>query len=271
MTLEKIVEGKTKIIWSIPGVKNEVLIESKDQITAGDGVKKDVIENKGVLSNETTCNCFRLLNSKGIPTHFITKVNQRTFHARRVRMIPIELVARRIATGSFLKRNPETVEGTIFGELVTEFFLKDDARHDPLMIWNDQKQRFELYDAKRPVKDGYLEDFLPNTSTIPKDSAKIKQLFDILKQVFLILEKAWADQNVALVDLKIECGYDWKTGEFLVADVIDNDSWRIWPSGKKAQMKDKQVYRDLQNTTPEALSAIKKNYLWVAEATAKFL
>lgn len=271
MTPEKIAEGKTKIIWSIPGVEDEVLIESKDQITAGDGVKKDVIENKGVLSNETTCNCFRLLNSKGMPTHFIRKIDQRTFRARRVRMIPIELVARRIATGSFLKRNPETVEGTFFSELVTEFFLKDDARHDPLMIWNDQKQCFELYDAKRPVKDGYLEDFLPNTPVVPRDSAKIKQLFDVLTYVFVFLEGAWVEQNVALVDLKIECGYDWKTDELLVADVIDNDSWRIWPSGDKAQMKDKQVYRDLQFTTPEALSAIKKNYLWVAEATSKFI
>jgi len=267
--MEKIAEGKTKIIWAIPGVEDEVIIESKDQITAGDGAKKDIIEKKGIFSNETTCNCFYLLNSKGIPTHFIEKVNERAFRARKVKMIPMELVARRIATGSFLKRNPEIKEGTIFNEIVTEFFLKDDARHDPLMIWNDKKQCFELYDPKLPLTQGYLEDLLPQ-DPIPKDRAEIEQLRNLLIKVFLILEEAWAVQNVTLVDLKIECGYDVATGKLLVADVIDNDSWRIWPGGLKSQMKDKQVYRDLAEMTPEAREQIKKNYAWVAKATKKF-
>jgi phosphoribosylaminoimidazole-succinocarboxamide synthase len=267
----KIAEGKTKIIWSIQGVIDEVLIENKDQITAGDGVKRDIIENKGVLSNKTTCNCFRLLNSKGVATHFIKKINERTFRARRVRMIPVELVARRIATGSFLKRYPEVTEGTSFDELITELFLKDDAKHDPLIRWDDQKQCFELYDAKRPLEEGYLNDLSPEFLRDLKGLVGVRQLCDILTNVFLILEKAWANQNVSLIDLKIECGYDVTTGELLVADVIDNDSWRIWPGGKKTLMKDKQVYRDLEHMTPEDSTTIKKNYDWVAEATNKFI
>lgn len=88
--------------------------------------------------------------------------------------------------------------------------------------------------------------------------------------VFLILEQAWAKQDVALVDLKIEFGITLQR-ELCVGDVIDNDSWRIWPGGDKAQMKDKQVYRDSQNRTPAELGKIKKNYAWVAEATGRFL
>jgi len=267
--MEKIAEGKTKIIWAIPGVKDEVIIESKDQITAGDGAKKDIIEKKGIFANETTCNCFALLNSKGVPTHFIEKTSERTFRAHKVKMIPIELVARRIATGSFLKRNPEIREGTIFNEIVTEFFLKDDTRHDPLMIWKDEKQHFELYDAKLPLNQGYLGDLLPQDLQIPVDETVVKKLQDILIRVFLILEEAWAVQNVSLVDLKIECGYDAR-GELLVADVIDNDSWRIWPRGDKTQMKDKQVYRDSPELTLEVREILEENYAWVAEATKKF-
>lgn len=73
------------------------------------------------------------------------------------------------------------------------------------------------------------------------------------------------------MDLKIECGFDVETQELLVADVIDNDSWRIWPGGDKTKMKDKQVYRNLRQSTPEALGAIKKNYAWVAEKTRQFI
>jgi phosphoribosylaminoimidazole carboxylase/phosphoribosylaminoimidazole-succinocarboxamide synthase len=204
-----------------------------------------------------------------VPTHFIAQIDDRAFRAFLLKMIPIELVTRRIATGSFLKRNPKTIEGTIFDELVTEFFLKDDLRHDPLMLWNGERQCFELYDAKLPLRDGYLGE-LPEFLEIPKTLKEVRHLRDISIKVFSILETAWAKQGVSLVDLKIECGYGIN-GVVFVGDVIDNDSWRIWPEGKKELSPDKQVYRELENVTPETLDSIKKNYTWVAEATAKFL
>ncbi|GAH60516.1 unnamed protein product, partial [marine sediment metagenome] len=104
-------------IWSTSN-KDVVLIESRDDITAGDGVRHDIIAHKGVLATETTCNCFSLLNAKGIPTHFIERESERRFLALRAKMIPVELVARRIATGSYLKRHPETIEGTVFDPLI---------------------------------------------------------------------------------------------------------------------------------------------------------
>ena len=88
-------------------------------------------------------------------------------------------------------------------------------------------------------------------------------------QVFQTLEAAWAKQDVQLVDLKIEFGRD-ADGNLLVADVIDNDSWRIWPGGRKEAMLDKQVYRDTTEVTDEALRGVLTKYQQVAALTDEF-
>ena len=275
----KIAEGKTKIVWSLPNEANAVEIESKDDITAGDGAKHDVIESKAALANETTSNVFELLESKGVKTHYLGRLGERSFKARPADMIPLELVARRIATGSYLKRRPDVTEGTVFTDVIIEFFEKDDPNHDPLVIFDFASRRLLRYTASKPLSEGFMNEQALKDSPFARLTPDL--LLDLIKmteQVFKVLEEGWQPQDVQLVDLKIEAGWvknDSGANELVVADVVDNDSWRIWPGGDKTQMKDKQVYRDLSGVDDPAAKAkelgkIKKNYAWVAEATGKF-
>ncbi len=270
---EELNEGKTKQILQDPTDPNRVIIRSKDDITAGDGAKHDVLVDKSKLATTTTANCFELLNRKGVPTHYLGQLDPRSFLARNVEMIPLELVCRRLATGSYLKRNPEAIEGEVFGDLVFEFFYKDDARHDPIVIPEMVGDRLmlNLYTASQPIgHESFLEQ-IPS----PWTAEQLEKLESQARQTFEILEAAWAEQGITLVDLKIECGFDAETGEIIVADVVDNDSWRIWPGGEKSEMLDKQVYRDLQGVddpaaVAKALGGIKKNYAMVAEKSGNF-
>jgi phosphoribosylaminoimidazole-succinocarboxamide synthase len=237
-------EGKTKQIYAYLGDDQLVYIVSKDQITAGDGARRNEISGKSRWSTITTANVFRLLNEANIATHFIKQVSDTILLVRRCEMIPIEHVQRRIATGSYLKRHPEISEGTRFDPVLIETFLKDDARHDP-QIWSHDIIQLGLATAQ-----------------------EVEWMANEGRRVFETLERAWARLDVTLVDLKIEFGRD-SENHLMVADVIDNDSWRLWPRGDKSRMLDKQVYRNLQDVTPDALQDIADRYERVADLTAK--
>ena len=237
-------EGKTKLIYAYPGDDNLAYMVSKDQITAGDGARRNELTGKSRWSTITTANVFRLLNDEDISTHFVEQINDTTLLVRRCRMLPVEQVMRRIATGSYLKRNPEVSEGTRFDPVLVETFLKDDARHDP-QIW--ERDIVEMGVAT---------------------AAEINWMADQGRRVFEVLERAWASVDVTLVDLKIEFGRDAKN-DLLVADVIDNDSWRLWPGGDKTRMLDKQVYRNLKEVTSQDLQEVADRYALVADLTGK--
>ncbi|XP_026800243.2 multifunctional protein ADE2 [Pangasianodon hypophthalmus] len=244
---KKLSEGKTKQIFELPDMPGQVLVQSKDQITAGNAVRKDQMEGKAAISNKTTSCVFKLLQEAGIKTAFVKQHSETAFIASHCEMIPIEWVCRRIATGSFLKRNPGVKEGYRFSPLKMEMFFKDDANNDPQ--WSEEQllaAGFEL----AGVKIGRCEVDIMSKSTVA---------------IFEVLEKAWATQNCTLVDMKIEFGVNVTTKEVVLADVIDNDSWRLWPAGDRSQQKDKQVYRDLKEVTPEAMQMVKRNFEWVAE------
>merc|ERR1719354_1509487 len=83
--------------------------------------------------------------------------------------------------------------------------------------------------------------------------------------IFEILERIWKTKDVSLIDMKLEFGIRQDNGEIVLSDVIDNDSWRIWPSGDKRLMRDKQVYRNMDKLSTEGLENLKKNYRWVAD------
>src|SRR5215216_2522177 len=127
----KLAEGKTKMIYAHASDPRLAVMVQKDSISAGDGARRNTIDGKGALSGRTAANVFRLLNRAAIVTHFVAAPEPTVMIVRRCDMIPIEVVMRRIATGSYLKRHPEIAEGTCFDPPLVEFFLKDDARHDP--------------------------------------------------------------------------------------------------------------------------------------------
>lgn len=237
-------EGKTKQIYADLNDADLAYMVSKDQITAGDGVRRSELVGKSRWSTITTANVFRLLNGDLIATHFVRQLNDATLLVRHCTMLPIEQVMRRIATGSYLKRHAEVSEGTRFEPLLVETFLKDDARHDP-QIWAEDITKMGL-----------------------ATQAEIEWMAIQGRRVFETLERAWATVDVTLVDLKIEFGRD-SGGNLLVADVIDNDSWRLWPGGDKKRMLDKQVYRNLKEVTAQDLQEVADRYALVADLTGK--
>ncbi len=241
-------EGKTKIIYAHPADPTLAFMVHKDTISAGDGARRNVIEGKGQVAGRTTANVFAYLNRHGIATHFVEAPADDVTLVRRCAMIPIEVVMRRIATGSYLRRHPGTPEGQRFAPVLVEFFLKDDARHDP------QISETEI------VTQGLAS------------ADEVERFADVGRRVFESLESAWAAQGIQLVDLKIEFGRpNDDAGSLVVADVIDNDSWRLWPGGQKDQMLDKQVYRDMQTVTDRGLADLMEKYRAVAAMTGRFV
>ncbi|XP_049565266.1 bifunctional phosphoribosylaminoimidazole carboxylase/phosphoribosylaminoimidazole succinocarboxamide synthetase isoform X3 [Orcinus orca] len=244
---KKLYEGKTKEVYELLDSPGKVLLQSKDQITAGNAARKNHLEGKAAISNKITSCIFQLLQEAGIKTAFTRKCGETAFIAPKCEMIPIEWVCRRIATGSFLKRNPGVKEGYKFYPPKVEMFFKDDANNDPQ--WSEE-QLIAANFCFAGLVIGQTEVDIISHAT---------------QAIFEILEKSWLPQNCTLVDMKIEFGVDVTTKEIVLADVIDNDSWRLWPSGDRSQQKDKQSYRDLKEVTPEGLQMVKKNFEWVAE------
>ncbi len=241
----KLAEGKTKIIYAHPDDPALALMAHKDGITAGDGARRSEIPGKGALAGRTTANVFALLNRAGLPTHFVAAPDPAVTVVRRCAMIPLEVVTRRLAAGSYLRRNPGVAEGARFEPPLVELFLKDDAAHDPLIT------------PEEVVARGVAS------------QAEVEQMAALALRVFEVLEAAWAKLDVTLVDLKIEFGRA-PDGALLVADVIDNDSWRIWPGGDPARMLDKQVYRNAAAVDEALLADVRARYAQVADLTDRF-
>ncbi len=248
----EIARGKTKVLYEYPGQPDVLVVSQGDAITAGDGVRRDVIDGKGRIASKTTARVFRLLNLCGLPTHYLSggeDDDDNEMLVRRAQMIPIEVVVRGVAAGSLVKRKPGVQKGALLVPRMVEFFLKDDANHDPLI------EPEEI--AARGIAN----------------ANELAAMAELARLTFEILAHAWRRRDTLLVDLKLEFGRlssgDGK-GNLIIADVIDNDSWRIWPQGREDLMLDKQRYRNLETVTPEDLAQIKASYETVAEAVGSF-
>lgn len=286
------IEGKTKRIISAEPEKHTVFLETKDILTAGNSEKE---ESLFVAKYKTTqaVNVFRLLQENDIKTSFIEQVNDNTMLCHDCDMIPIECVVRRFAYGSFLKRNSQYKSAKEFPFLVTEFFHKHTVIVPPLLVEPTQteeyiaKQKFfkdgkwlsGVYpDPYLMVMDDYCQLFDPNTPPID-DKCLMEiplvvshDLFKNMKHnsitIFNILEYAFrkfSEVNISLVDMKIEFGIMKSTGDLVVSDVIDNDSWRLWVDGNPEKQLDKQCFRD-----GHTLQSVEDKYELVAKITENF-
>ncbi len=227
---KKLYEGKAKIIYATEE-PDKVVIYFKDDTTAFDGVKKEQIAGKGVINNTISSLIFELLQKRGIPAHYIKKLSDREMLAYRVEIIPVEVVVRNYAAGSFTRRYG-IPEGTKLEKPLVETFWKNDELHDPL-VCNEHIELLKLAD---------LED--------------VKKMKEIALVVNEVLKDFFAERNIILVDFKLEFG---KTpdGRLVLADEISPDSCRLWDA-KTMKKLDKDVFRYDLGSLEEAYKEVLK-------------
>lgn len=228
-------EGKAKILYE--GPEPETLIQYfKDEATAFNAEKKAVIDGKGVLNNRLSEHFMSGLNSVGVPTHFIKRLNMREQLIRMVEMIPLEVVARNYAAGSISNRLG-IPEGQQLPRPVIEFYFKDDKLGDPLVSE-------EHIIAFNWASQQDIDDIIALTLRVN----------DFLTGMFLGV-------GIRLVDFKIEVGrvYDGDFQRLVVADEISPDSCRLWDieTGRKL---DKDVFREDLGDLSDAYTEVAKRF-----------
>jgi phosphoribosylaminoimidazole-succinocarboxamide synthase len=206
--------GKAKSVYRTDA-KDRLIVEFRDDITAFDGGKKDVLKNKGSYNAEVSAFIFEYLAKNGIKTHFMGMLDKKRMVVRHLEMIPLEVIVRNVAAGS-LVRNYPIKEGTPLNPPIIVIDFKDDSRHDPML--ND-----EIIVAL-------------GIATV-KELKKIKT---VALEVNRLLAAMMAAQGITLVDFKMEFGRGKKT--IYLGDEISMDSMRLWDK-KTGESLDKDVYR----------------------------
>lgn len=216
--LKMLYEGKAKKVFETDS-PDLLIVEYKDDATAFDGKKKGTIANKGVVNNRMTNILMQLLEKEGIPTHYVKEISDRETVVKKVSIIPLEVIVRNIAAGSFSKRFG-VEEGTPLKQPSLEYSYKNDTLGDPMI--ND----YHILALGLATKD--------ELGTVSEYAFKIN---DILKSHFLKL-------NIQLVDFKLEFG---KTtdGDIVLADEISPDTCRFWDVSTGEKLDKDRFRRDL--------------------------
>ncbi len=211
---ELIHEGKAKKIYSTED-PDFVIQEFKDDATAFDGSKKDVIQGKGEINCSISTLVFEYLSSYYVPTHYVKRLNTTDQLVKKVEIIPIEIVMRNIATGSLVKRLPFE-DGKSLSYPIFELYLKDDHRGDPMI------NEYHAYALKL---------------CMPED---IRSMFRTAAKINAIMKAFMERRGLILVDFKLEFG--WHQEELILADEISPDTCRIWDR-KTHKKLDKDRFR----------------------------
>ena len=203
---ELIYEGKAKKVFTHNDA-NKVKIEFKDDATAFNALKKEKFEGKGKLNCLISARIFELLIKKNIPTHFIELENENTMIAKKMQVIPLEIVLRNTAYGSLCKQTTIKPK-TLLSKPLIDIYLKNDELNDPLIT----KDRIELMNIL--------------------SSDDLKLIIDLTLKVNEILKIFFKNIQLRLVDFKLEYGYDLKNN-ILLGDEISPDNCRLWDLSQK--------------------------------------
>lgn len=216
--VKQLYEGKAKKVYTTED--SEVYIVSyKDDATAFNGLKKGTIEGKGAINNKVTNHLMKLLESKGVPTHFIKQLNDRETAVKKVNIVPLEVIVRNIAAGSLSKRLG-LPEGTKLASTVLEFCYKDDTLGDPMV------NEYHIAAMQIATKE--------EIEKITEYSFKINDILtDYLK-----------DLGIELIDFKLEFGRT-SDGKIILADEISPDTCRFWDSKTHEKLDKDRFRRDL--------------------------
>lgn len=217
---EQLYEGKAKRVYATND-SDLVIMEYKDSATAFNGEKKGEIDEKGVLNNTIAAAIFEMLNQKGIPTHFVSKLSDREVLCKHVKIVPLEVIVRNVAAGSFSKRLG-VPEGSALKTTIFEISYKDDALGDPLI--ND-------YHAVAIGAATWDE---------------LKVIYDITARINEILKEFFLGCGVKLIDFKLEFGKD-SQGNIILADEISPDTCRFWDAKTNEKLDKDRFRRDLGN------------------------
>lgn len=200
---QQLYEGKAKKVFATEN-PDYVIVSYKDDATAFNGLKKGTIAGKGVINNKMSNMMMQMLEKKGIPTHFVEQIDDRNTVVKKVQIVPLEVIIRNIAAGSFSKHYG-VPEGTPFASPTIEFSYKNDDLGDPLL---------NEYHA------------------LALNLATKEEIDEIKKMAFAVNEAMIAffkQLNIDLVDFKLEFGRF--KGQIVLADEISPDTCRFWEAG----------------------------------------
>ncbi|MDY4592763.1 MAG: phosphoribosylaminoimidazolesuccinocarboxamide synthase [Eubacteriales bacterium] len=211
-------EGKAKKVFSTEN-PSMVIVSYKDDATAFDGQKKGTVAGKGAVNNKMTNFLFKMLEERGVKTHLVEELSDRETLVKKVEIVPLEVIVRNVAAGSFSKRYG-VEEGRVFKSPTVEFSYKNDDLHDPLI---NEYHALAMELATREEID-----------EITKTALKINE---ILKEYFISL-------NVKLIDFKLEFGR-LSDGQIVLADEISPDTCRFWDAETNEKLDKDRFRRDL--------------------------
>jgi len=217
----RVYEGKAKILYEGPE-PGTLIVHYKDDTTAFNNQKKEVIDGKGVLNNRISELIFTKLNEIGVPTHFLKRLNMREQLIRAVEIIPLEVVVRNVAAGSLAKRLG-LAEGTALPRSIIEFYYKNDELGDPLV----SEEHITAFGWATPQE---IDDVM----------ALAIRINDFLSGLFLGI-------GIRLVDFKLEFGrlYEGEMMRIVLADEISPDSCRLWDIKTNEKLDKDRFRRDL--------------------------